>query len=90
MLIGIAVDVVALREESFLGELGWSDPRDQFLILVAMTVLIWVLESLFEYFYAVLWRNLAQTAQHELRMSAYQHIQDLEMRWFSQQTTGGV
>ena len=90
MLIGIAVDVVALREESFLGELGWSDPRDQFLILVALTVVIWVLESLFEYFYAVLWRNLAQTAQHELRMSAYQHIQDLEMRWFSQQTTGGL
>ena len=90
VLIGIAVDVVALREESFLGELGWSDPRDQFLILVALTVVIWVLESLFEYFYAVLWRNLAQTAQHELRMSAYQHIQDLEMRWFSQQTTGGL
>ena len=90
VLIGIAVDVVALREESFLGELGWSDPRDQFLILVALTVVIWVLESLFEYFYAVLWRNLAQTAQHELRMSAYQHIQDLEMQWFSQQTTGGL
>ena len=90
VLIGIAVDVVALREESFLGELGWSDPREQFLILVALTVVIWVLESLFEYFYAVLWRNLAQTAQHELRMSAYQHIQDLEMRWFSQQTTGGL
>ena len=90
VLIGMAVDVVAMREESFLGELGWSDPRDQFLILVALTVVIWVLESLFEYFYAVLWRNLAQTAQHELRMSAYQHIQDLEMRWFSQQTTGGL
>ena len=90
VLIGIAVDVGALREESFLGELGWSDPREQFLILVALTVVIWVLESLFEYFYAVLWRNLAQTAQHELRMSAYQHIQDLEMRWFSQQTTGGL
>ncbi|MGB0165014.1 MAG: ABC transporter ATP-binding protein [Candidatus Thalassarchaeaceae archaeon] len=90
VLIGIAVDVVALREESFLGDMGWSDPRDQFLILVALTVVIWVLESLFEYFYAVLWRNLAQTAQHELRMSAYKHIQDLEMRWFSEQTTGGL
>ena len=55
VLIGIAVDVVALREESFLGDMGWSDPRDQFLILVALTVVIWVLESLFEYFYAVLW-----------------------------------
>ena len=88
--IGMAVDVVALREESFLGNMGWTDPRDQFLILVALTVIIWVLESLFEYFYAVLWRNLAQTAQHELRMSAYSHIQDLEMRRFSEQTTGGL
>ena len=90
VLIGMAVDVVALREESFLGNMGWTDPREQFLILVALTVIIWVLESLFEYFYAVLWRNLAQTAQHELRMSAYSHIQDLEMRWFSEQTTGGL
>jgi ATP-binding cassette subfamily B protein len=86
----MAVDVVALREESFLGNMGWTDPREQFLILVGLTVIIWVLESLFEYFYAVLWRNLAQTAQHELRMSAYSHIQDLEMRWFSEQTTGGL
>ena len=51
---------------------------------------IWVLESLFQYFYGVLWRNLAQTAQHELRMDAYRHIQDLEMQWFSEQSTGGL
>tara|TARA_B100000575_G_scaffold294621_1_gene312296 strand:+ start:803 stop:2476 length:1674 start_codon:yes stop_codon:yes gene_type:complete len=90
VLIGMAVDVVALREESFLGDLGWANPREQFYILVSLTVVVWILESLFEYFYAVLWRNLAQAAQHELRMSAYTHIQDLEMRWFSQQTTGGL
>ena len=36
VLIGMAVDVVALREESFLGNMGWTDPRDQFLILVAL------------------------------------------------------
>ncbi len=90
VLIGMAVDVVALREESFLGDLGWANPREQFYILVSLTVVVWILESLFEYFYAVLWRYQAQAAQHELRMSAYTHIQDLEMRWFSQQTTGGL
>ena len=63
---------------------------DQFLILVALTVIIWVLESLFEYWFGVLWRNLAQNAQHELRMDAYEHIQNLEMQWFSGQTTGGL
>ena len=90
ILIGMAIDVVTYREDSLLADLGYPDPYDQFLILVALTVIIWVLESLFEYWFGVLWRNLAQNAQHELRMDAYEHIQNLEMQWFSGQTTGGL
>ncbi len=90
ILIGMAIDVVAYKEESMLADFGYSDPYDQFLILVGITVVIWVLESLFEYWFGILWRNLAQSAQHELRMDAYEHIQNLEMQWFSEQTTGGL
>ncbi|MFL2979432.1 MAG: ABC transporter ATP-binding protein [Candidatus Thalassarchaeaceae archaeon] len=90
VLIGMAIDVVSARENSFLAGMGYEDVYLQLYILTGITVIIWVLESLFQYFYAVLWRNLAQTAQHELRMSAYSHIQDLEMQWFSQQSTGGL
>ena len=90
VLIGMAIDVVSARENSFLADMGYEDVHLQLYILTGITVIIWVLESLFQYFYAVLWRNLAQTAQHELRMSAYSHIQDLEMQWFSQQSTGGL
>ena len=90
VLIGMAIDVVSAREDSFLADMGYEDVHLQLYILTGITVIIWVLESLFQYFYAVLWRNLAQTAQHELRMSAYSHIQDLEMQWFSQQSTGGL
>ena len=90
VLIGMAIDVVSSRENSFLADMGYEDVHLQLYILTGITVIIWVLESLFQYFYAVLWRNLAQTAQHELRMSAYSHIQDLEMQWFSQQSTGGL
>ena len=90
VLIGMAIDVVSSRENSFLANMGYEDVHLQLYILTGITVVIWVLESLFQYFYAVLWRNLAQTAQHELRMSAYSHIQDLEMQWFSQQSTGGL
>ena len=89
LLIGLAIDVVALKEESFLAE-WYPDPKDQFLLLTVITAIIWILESLFQYFYDVLWRNLAQTAQHDLRMDAYSHIQNLEMQWFSEQTTGGL
>ncbi len=90
ILIGMAIDVVAYKEESMLADFGYSDPYQQFYILVAITVVIWVLESLFEYWFGILWRNLAQSAQHELRMDAYEHIQNLEMQWFSEQTTGGL
>tara|TARA_Y100001934_G_scaffold283849_1_gene408019 strand:- start:12824 stop:14509 length:1686 start_codon:yes stop_codon:yes gene_type:complete len=90
ILIGMAIDVVTYREKSVIADLGYPDPKDQFLILVAITVVIWILESVFEYLFGVLWRNLAQTAQHELRMDAYEHIQNLEMQWFSGQTTGGL
>ena len=90
ILIGMAIDVVVQREESFLSNYGYPDPHDQFLILVSITVVIWVLESLFEYWWGILWRNLAQTAQHELRMDTYNHIQNLEMQWFSEQSTGGL
>ena len=90
VLIGMAIDVVAAREDSFLAQMGYPDVYDQLYILTGITVVIWVLESMFQYFYAVLWRNLAQTAQHELRMSAYAHIQDLEMQWYSEQSTGGL
>lgn len=90
ILIGMAIDVVSEKEDSFLAGFGFTDVYDQLYILTAITVVVWILESLFQYFYAVLWRNLAQTAQHELRMQAYVHIQNLEMQWFSDQSTGGL
>jgi ATP-binding cassette subfamily B protein len=89
LLIGMAIDVVALKDQSYLAT-WYPDPKDQFLLLTAATAIIWILESIFQYLYDILWRNLAQTAQHDLRMDAYSHIQDLEMQWFSEQTTGGL
>ena len=89
LLIGAAVDVVVKQQDSSLsGYFGYSDPKEQLIILSILTVIIWVFESLFEYIYGVLWRNLAQTVQHELRLDAYSHIQELEMAWFSDQSKG--
>jgi len=88
LLIGVAVDIVVEREASLLGRYGLEDPRDQFLALAAITVAIWVLESLFEYLQKIVWRNLAQTIQHELRLDAYDHVQRLEMGYFEDEDTG--
>ncbi len=89
-LIGIAVDVVVQQQDSIIARWGIKDVFGQFLILSILTVIIWILESAFEYAYARLWRNLAQTIQHELRQDAYNHLQELELAYFEESSTGGL
>lgn len=75
LLIGVAIDVVVNREDSFIARFGIVDPMDQLVALTGITIAIWVLESLFEYLLALKWRGLAQDLQHELRLDAYAHLQ---------------
>ncbi len=90
VLIGIAVDVIVKQQDSLIARFGIRDVKTQFLILAVLTVLIWVLESVFEYAYARLWRNLAQRIQHHLRLDAYAHVQELELEYFEARNTGGL
>lgn len=90
LLIGLAVDVVVLRENSYLAGLGYTNPWNQLILLSVLTFLIWGLESLFEYFYGVLWRNLAQTVQHELRLDTFNHVQKQGMGWFDERQKGDI
>ena len=90
LLIGLAVDVVVLKENSYLAGLGYTDPWNQLILLSVLTFLIWGLESLFEYFYGVLWRNLAQTVQHELRLDTFNHVQKQGMGWFDERQKGDI
>jgi len=89
-LIGAAVDIVVSREDSFVAGLGIVDVRDQLFALAAFTLFVWVMESVFEYIHRIIWRNLAQTVQHEMRLDAYSHVQDLELAYFEDNSTGGL
>lgn len=90
LLIGLAVDVVVLKEKSVLAGLGLVDPWHQLIVLSVLTFFIWGLESLFEYFYGILWRNLAQTVQHELRLDTFDHVQQQGMAWFDERQKGDI
>ena len=90
LLIGVAVDVVVRKEDSLLADWGIIDPWNQLLVLAVATFLIWGLESLFEYFYAILWRNLAQTVQHNLRLVTFDHVQHQAMSWFDEHQKGDL
>lgn len=88
ILIGMAIDVVVRQEQSFLADYGIHEPFNQMLFLGAITIGVWALESLFQFFLQILWRNLSQSLQHDLRLDAYSHMQDLDMAWFEDASTG--
>ncbi|MEM7724928.1 MAG: ABC transporter ATP-binding protein [Cyanobacteria bacterium P01_A01_bin.45] len=89
-LIGVAVDVVVKQQDSIIARLGVKDILGQFLILSFLTAIVWILESLFEYSYERLWRNLAQDIQHNLRLDTYKHLQNLELAYFEERSTGSL
>jgi ATP-binding cassette subfamily B protein len=90
LLIGVAVDVVVKKEDSFMASFGWTDPWTQLLILGVLTFIIWSLESIFEYIFGLLWRNLAQTVQHDLRNDVFSHVQRQSLSWFDDQEKGNL
>ncbi|MCB0367116.1 MAG: ABC transporter ATP-binding protein [Bdellovibrionales bacterium] len=89
-LIGLAVDVVVKREASALAVLGIGDLMTQLWVLAGLTVVIWGAESVFEYAHSIYWRFLAQHLQHDLRVDAYSRMQNLDMVYFEDRSTGGL
>ncbi|MBV67436.1 MAG: ABC transporter, partial [Candidatus Marinimicrobia bacterium] len=90
ILIGFAVDLVVKRQDSFIASLGFTSVESQISILAICTFFIWAFESLFQYLYSIAWRNLAQSLEHEIRIDAYSHVQNLNIKWFENQKTGNV
>ncbi|MBW4935845.1 ABC transporter ATP-binding protein [Marinobacter sp. F4206] len=88
ILIGVAIDVVVNQEQSFVAGLGFETAREQITILAILTFFIWAGESLFEYLFQILWRNLAQRLQSDLRQDAYEHAQRLDMSFFEARSSG--
>jgi len=89
-LIGVAVDVIVNPKSTWIAAWGFRDVFTQLVIISLLSLVIWALESLFEYAYERLWRNLSQNVQHDLRLDAYSHVQDLELAYFESRSTGNL
>jgi ATP-binding cassette subfamily B protein len=91
LIIGAAIDVVVRGEDSLVADvLGVEDRFTQLAWLAALNVVVWVVESVSQYAYQVLWRNLAQAVEHDLRLEAYAHVQSLDVGWHERRTSGGT
>jgi ATP-binding cassette, subfamily B, bacterial len=91
LLIGAAVDVIVRGEASLASRvLGVDDRFRQLVVLALLNVAVWVVESGTQYLSELGWRNLAQSIEHDARLDAYAHVQDLEVAWFEDNTSGGL
>ena len=84
ILIGAAVDVIVRGDDSWVADVtGIDSTWSQLVALAVLNAVVWLLESATEWGYQLVWRNLAQTVEHEARMDAYAHVQGLELAWRS-------
>ena len=88
VLIGIAIDIVVEGADSFLGTLGIQDRRQQLIVLAFLTFVIWALESTFDYFAAVTWRNISQDVEHSLRTDTFNNVLGLDLQYFENKSSG--
>ena len=88
VLIGIAIDIVVEGSDAFIGNLGYSDRRQQLIILAVLTFIIWGLESAFDYIAAVTWRNISQDIEHSLRTDAFNNVLGLDLAFFENKSSG--
>lgn len=90
VLIGAAVDIVVKGDESFVSRFGYTDPADQLILLAVITAVVWVFESVFQYFFEVYWRDLAQLTQDSLRKDTYRNLQQQEIAYFEDRSSGDL
>ena len=90
VLIGVAVDIIVKRQYSVLAQIGIIDVKWQIISLGLFTGVVWILESTFQYMYSLKWCYLAQNIQHDMRLDAYNHVQNLQLDYFETQSTGNL
>ena len=88
ILIGVAIDIVVEGSDSFIGNIGYADRRQQLIILAILTFIIWGLESAFDYIAAVTWRNISQDIEHSLRTDTFNNLLGLDLAFFENKSSG--
>ncbi len=90
ILIGVAIDVVVQQKNSWLAKLGIENLSHQLILLGLLSLIIWGMESFFEYLYFLKWRNLAQNVEHKLRIDTAEHLQKIDQNTFDELRTGNL
>lgn len=88
LFIGAAVSVVVRGPIGALTALGVTTVTGQLWALVLLNAATWTLAALLEYAQSVLWKNIAQAVQHEVRLEAFRHVTTLDLAYVENERTG--
>jgi ATP-binding cassette, subfamily B, bacterial len=87
-LVGWLVDVCADKTPGWIASLAGDGMERRIVFMAILTVVVFVLESLFQWAYQLGFLNLAQDVQHRLRLDAYRAMQDRELEFFEEHRVG--
>ncbi|CAG0953950.1 putative ABC transporter ATP-binding protein [Planctomycetaceae bacterium] len=86
ILVAWLTDVIVGTPPSWISFIG--DKFAQIVFVAVLTVLIFGLESVFQWMYQYGFMTLAQNVQHKLRLDAYSRMQDREIQFFEEHRLG--
>ena len=87
-LVGWTVDVCAGHAPKWIVSLAGAELSHQIVFIAVLTVVVFIFESLFQWFFQLGFLHLAQDVQHELRVDAYRAMQDRELEFFEEHRVG--
>ncbi len=88
LFIGVALNILGQGPLAMLTALGLSTVQSQLWALGGLSLVGWGLAAYTEYRNKVAWRSLSQAIQHDLRLRAYQHVQNLDLAYIENHSTG--
>lgn len=89
ILVGWVIDSVRGEAPAWMKSMtGLEEPMNLAIFLAVLAVVIFGVESLFEWMYKKGFMRLAQRVQHDLRIQTYRRMQNQEMAFFEKQRTG--
>ncbi len=91
LLVGWIIDTLGNNTPSIISSsTGSNDIWTNMIFLSALIVIIFAIESFFEWLYHYYFLTLAQDVQHDLRTDAYTKLQSRELAYYEENRTGNL
>ena len=91
LMVGWIIDAVSKAGPEWVyGVTGSVEPWPNAVFLCIMIVIVFGIESFFEWLFQLEFMKLAQEVQHDLRLDAYKQLQSRELAYFEEKRTGNL